>query len=602
MKKLIPCMIAVMACLSVRSAYDVRQPSDYLRPTYAADDTAPGKWSLNVKDVLAKAKAAGQYTILLNTASWWCPFCETLEAMVLDTAAWKDYVAAKGFYLAMLDFPYRGHVKDEEIEKSWHPELGDGWGFKCWLMSPEYLESIGLSEEQGLAAIMAEYELQKELALPSANPVSFQRWDTKEMFTYGKLGYPTIIVFDPDGEELGRMSFPWYSTASITMSEAQEYVIQGIERILHGECALCEDPTSGMPDVSRAQVYNGWVVDADGRMAGTISVKTGKYRATTKSASVLGNGMKFSSTSTVVDGCLVCGDDADIHDFAVANKEWTATLGLGANGLTGELSGPSGKFQVTGALDVFRAKEGLAKELVDKSPVGVWGLVVESTSKEQRSSFARGYGALALELKKRGRAKVSGVLGDGTKVSVAAQAIAGENGLVCVPVYASLYARRGGIGFVAWFKDGMLLSVEQVSDWVAAGKYAFSTPVKITHTMSSGMGAVPEEPELTIAGFPESTTLGGMALVEDQSADEVHTHGRKWLGTEQTGFYATCNAKKGLLSGRMKFRVADGSERTTTVPGKFSGVVVGGAGYGAIVVSGEGSWPVKIAVCGSCSD
>ena len=129
MKKMIVMTAIACTAMSVVAEYNVRQPSDYLRPTYAAADTAPGVWSLNVEDVFAKAKAAGRPTILLNTASWWCPLCETLEEMVLNTSAWKDYVASKGFYLAMLDFPYRGHVKDEELSKSWHPELGDGWGF-----------------------------------------------------------------------------------------------------------------------------------------------------------------------------------------------------------------------------------------------------------------------------------------------------------------------------------------------------------------------------------------------------------------------------------------------------------------------------------------
>ena len=610
MKKSALLLFSILVGAVSPAAYDVRQPSDYLRPTYAAADTAPGRWSLNVSDVLAKAKAAGKCTILLNTASWWCPFCETLEEMVLNTAVWKEYVEAKGFYLAMLDFPYRSHVKDEELAKSWHPELGDGWGFKCWLMNPDYLASIGLSEDQGLAAIMAEYEMQKLLALPTANEVKILRWDTKEPFTYGKVGYPTIIVFDSNGDEMGRMSFPWHSPASITMSEAQEHVIQGIERILNGECALCEDPTSGYPDVSKAQTYNGWLHDADGRMAGTIVVKTSKQRPSTKTikvsvaASVNGKSIRFPSANTAVDGCLVCGDNAEIKSFKVERDGWSTALNLGENGLTGEVKGAGQSFQVTGAPDIFKAKGSDATALAEKCPVGTWGLIVEAkpAAGETVPSFARGYGALSLELRKRGRATVSGVMGDGTKVKATAQAIIGENGLVCVPVYASMYSRRGGLGFVAWFKDDMLLSVEQISYWTAAGDVGFSIPVKMTYTMSSGMGVVPGELELNVANFPATTTFGGMTLVEDQSFDEVSVVKKKWRGTEMTSFSALCNAKKGLLSGSMKFRLAEGDGGEKTVTGKFSGIVVGGAGYGTVVVKGEGSWPVKIAVCGSCSE
>ena len=610
MKNVTITFMAVIVGVTCWAAYDVRQPSEYLRPTYAASDTEPGRWSLNVQDVMEKAKVAGKCTILLNTASWWCPFCETLETMVLDTSVWKDYVASKGFYLAMLDFPYRNHVKDEELSKSWHPELGDGWGFKCWLMSAEYLASIGLTQEQGLAAIMSEYEMQKSLALPTANSVTFQRWDTKEPFTYGKVGYPTIIVFDSDGVEMGRMSFPWYSPASITMSEAQEYVIQGIERIINGECVLCEDPTSGVPDVTRARVYDGWLVDAKECMVGTVTVKTSKYRSTTRdikvsvAASVNGRNVRFPAVNVGVDGCLVCGDSADINSFKVERDGWEAFLKLGENGLTGEVRGQGGMFSVTGALNIFKGGKDNAKAVAEKCPVGTWGLVVEPNPAAGIAvpPSARGYGALSLELQKHGRAKVSGVMGDGTKVNVSAQAIVGENGLVCVPVYASLYAKRGGIGFVAWFKDKTLLGVEQIGEWISAGKESFSLPVKMIHTMSPGFGAVPGELELNIANFPAATTLGGLVLVEDQSFDEVIVRGRKWAGTETTGFSAMCNARKGLLSGMMKFRVDGGNGQEKTVAGKFFGVVVGGAGYGTVVVKNEGSWPIKIAVCGSCSE
>ena len=94
-KKILLMTICTCILSTVSAAYNVRQPSDYLRPTYSAADTAPGAWSLTVDDVRAKAKAAGKYTILLNTASWWCPFCETREEMVLTSSVWKVYVAER---------------------------------------------------------------------------------------------------------------------------------------------------------------------------------------------------------------------------------------------------------------------------------------------------------------------------------------------------------------------------------------------------------------------------------------------------------------------------------------------------------------------------
>ena len=608
MKKTLLAAMCVCTMSTVIAAYDVRQPSDYLRPTYSAADTAPGVWSLNVDDVLAKAKAAGKYTILLNTASWWCPFCETLEEMVLNSSVWKGYVAEKGYYLAMLDFPYRGHVKDEEISKSWHPELGDGWGFKCWLMCPEYLAAEGLTEAQGLDAIMAEYERQKLLALPTATEVKIQRWDTKETFTYGKLGYPTILVFNPEGAEVGRMSFPWYSKDSITALEAQEYVLQGIERIISGDCVLCEDPTSGLPDVSRAQIYRGWITDEKGAMAGTLTVKTGKFKSASKSirvsVSVVVNGkqISFPFVDAAVNGCLPCGDGIGISNFSAAKSGLTATLGLGERGITGSISGGGISYNVTGALDIFAVRSETAKKLAAAMPVGVWGLIVENTSKGEIPATAKGYGTLSLKMVKSGKVSITGCLGDGTKVSTSSQAIIGENGLVCVPVYVNVKPKRVGLGFVVWFKDGKLLSVEQISNWTCAKEGGFDLPVKISYTMSPGIGNVWPEMDLSITGFKGTALGGGLSLDEDPLIDVVKVARGRWKGTDITGFSATCNLNTGALSGKMVFRVNKDNGRKKNISCNFCGIVMGGSGYGTVILKGAGAWPVKIAVCGSCSD
>ena len=608
MKKILLMTICTCILSTVSAAYNVRQPSDYLRPTYSAADTAPGVWSLNVDDVLSKAKAAGKYTILLNTASWWCPFCETLEEMVLNSSVWKGYVAEKGYYLAMLDFPYRGHVKDEESSKSWHPELGDGWGFKCWLMCPEYLAAEGLTEAQGLDAIMAEYERQKQLALPTATEVKIQRWDTKETFKYGKLGYPTILVFNPEGAEVGRMSFPWYSKDSITASEAQEYVLQGIERIISGDCVLCEDPTSGTPDVSRAQTYRGWITDEKGAMAGTLTVKTGRYKSASStikiSVSVIMNGQRvvFPSTDASVEGCIPCGDYIDIRNFTVSKDALTATLGLGERGITGSVADGGVSYTVTGALDVFATKSESAQNLAAIMPVGVWGLVVENTSKGEIPATAKGYGSLSLKTMKSGKVSITGYLGDGTKVSSSSQAIIGENGLVSVPVLVNMKSRREGLGFVVWFKDGKILSVEEVSNWTCKKEGGFDLPVKVSYTMSAGIGNVPPEMDLSIAGFTGKTLVGGLTLDEDPSIDVVEVAGKKWKSSGASGFSAVCNLNTCKLSGKMVFRAHKDNGREKKISCNFYGIVTGGSGYGTVVMKGAGAWPVKIAVCGACSD
>ena len=603
-----------LACSSLWGfEYDVRQPSDVLRPTWFAADTQPGVWTLNVEDAKAKARAAGAYTVVLNTGSWWCPYCETLEDMVLRSGAWRDYVAENGFYLGMYDFPYRGDVAEDQKWKSWHPELGRGWGFKCWLMCPEFLAEIGLTEAEGLQAVMAEYEAQKDLALPEATTQVISNWNGTATFEYGKVGYPTLIVYGPDGAERGRASFPWNNPADVTASEAQEYVIQAVEQLVTGKCAICDDPLSGKPDVSKAQVYVGWLRDEAGGIAGQIEVKTG--RQSRKGLVKVSCTVTVGGRKNVLNPVQALGPDATCESCAETpaglgaftmtrrNTSLSAKLSLGANGLTGTFSDGTADYEISGGRDAFRTRDAESAARVSVCPKGVWSVVMKSADPVAASPFARGSGTLAVELKDKGKAKLSGVLGDGTKVNVSGQVIAGDNGVACLPVLANLYSRKGGFGFVIWFKNGRLLCFTDIAPWVSAGRDGgFTAKYAPSSTMSPGFGNVPGELELSLLDFPEDVKLGGLPLAVDPSLDFVTVSRRKWSGSDTTLFTATMTAKTGALKGSMTFFADNGGARPKRVKGAFSGIVMGGAGYGTVVVKGSGSWAVRVAVCGSCSE
>lgn len=64
---------------------------------------------------------------------------------------------------------------------------------------------------------------------------------------------------------------------------------------------------------------------------------------------------------------------------------------------------------------------------------------------------------------------------------------------------------------------------------------------------------------------------------------------------------ALANAKSGALAGSMTFFTGD-ADRPRRVVGSFAGILMGGSGYGTVVVRGVGSWAAKIAPCGGCSD
>ncbi len=598
--------VALVAPAALAFEYNVRRPSDDLKPTFHAADTKPGVWTLAVEDAISKAKAEGKYTILMNTASWWCPYCETAEELVLTSDVWKSYVAEHGFYLAVMDFPYRVHVSDDQVWKSWHPELGDGWGFKCWLMDPDYLAEIGLSADEGLAAIMSLYELQASYALSTGDLITIKRWDTKEDFTYHKLGYLTLIVVGPDGDEVGRVGFPWWNPNSVTQSEAQEYVIQAIERIIAGECEICQDEVSVAVDVSKSHKYNGWMTDSDGVMAGTLDISTSRYNGNTGTlkarvkAVLNGKKVSFPTVEVPVSGCLVCGDESTIDTIEVSKDGYRASIRIGTDGLSGGISHEGSEYTVKGGCNLFKETSEQAKAMVATSPVGTWSLVLKNAEKEVASPFSRGMGAISMDIKPTGVVRFTGTMGDGTRVSCSSQVILGGDGIACVPFAARLYNNRGGVGFVVWFRDGALLNIESVSKWVAAGKSPFEVAISVQSTMSAGIGIVPEEMDLVIDDFPAE--IGGLPLAEDQSADTVKTDGKRWFGSEVTSFKATVTRRTGLMNGNLTFLVRKDSGAVKKVRAAFKGVVMGGSGYGTVVVKDVGTWSVKIAACGSCSD
>lgn len=579
--------------------YNVRQPSDYLKPAWHSADTAPGVWTLNVDDALARAKAAGKFTIVMMTASWWCPYCETFEDMVLSSKEWRDYVADKGFYLAMLDFPYRNDVPADQEWKSWRPDLGKGWGFKCWLMNPAYLAEIGLTKEEGLDAIMDLYRRQGEFATESAQQVTMKNWRQTEEFSYGKVGYLSLIVIGPEGKERGRMSFPWYKTESVTASEAREFVFQSLEQIMAGTCQICADPAAGVPVTDKAQEYDGWLADSSGAIAGLAKFKTSR-RMTSGAVKVSGNVTLSGKTFTLKPVVSF-----NLNQYVtLKNKSASANVAFGELGLSGDVVVNGVRYAIgSGGRNVFKAKDSAAAGRRATAPSGNWSVVLKPSDKEAPNRYARGYGALTVQLRNKGAVKVTGCLGDGTKVNAKGQLIVGDDGVSCLPICASLYGRRGGFGFVLWFKNGRLLTATAISPWKAVSRYAsFIANYSPSFTMSSGFGEPMEEMDLTIEDFDDSAIMRALPLAWSPAYDVVEVKGRKWSGTNTSYFSARLTGSSGQLKGTMTFSTVRPNGSIKKVRGTFTGVIMGGSGYGTVFVAGEGTWAVKIAVCGSCSD
>jgi hypothetical protein len=347
------------------------------------------------------------------------------------------------------------------------------------------------------------------------------------------------------------------------------------------------------------QEYDGWIVDGSGALAGLVKFNTSRRMS---SGAVKVSGKVTISGKTI---SLKSAVTFDLNELVtLEGRDVSARVAFGEVGLSGDVTVNGVNYAIDGGgRNVFKTKDPLAKERRSAVPTGIWSVVLKPADAVAPDPYARGYGSLTVQLRNSGVGYVSGFLGDGTKVNVKVQAIAGNNGVSCLPICANLYGKRGGFGFVLWFKNGRLLNVSGVSPWKAAGRHAsFIANYTPSFTMSTGMGEPLGEMDLTIEDFDETAPIRALPLAWSPAEDVVEIKGAKWQGTQQTCFLAKCTAHTGQLKGSMTFSTVSPNGSIKKVRGTFTGVVMGGSGYGTVLVSGEGTWAVKIAVCGSCSD
>ena len=590
-------LAAAVAVESQGFEYNVRRPSWEIRPELTG--AAAGKWTMDYEAAQSAASAAGKCHIMFVTGSWWCPHCEAFEEKVLLSDAWRRFLSDNGFYLSMLDFPYRGTVSEDQEWKSAHPEMGPGWGFKCWLYDDDYLAENGLTREDGFRMIQSLYEKQKSLAPETASQVTIKTWDGAEDFTYGKVGYPTLIVYLPDGTEAGR--FIPYVT-NMDAPEAREFVLGQIKTIiddaLSSRCALCSDPEEGGLSGESAQIYRGWLTGGESGLAGVVEVKTS--RASRKGEIKVKAVMTLEGRKTTFWGETANGFEP-VTLLKTGSAPGTATLRFGTEGLSGTCTADGVAYEITGARDVFAAPRSdvAAKARAGALQTGSWNFVMRPG--ESDAPFAGGFGALTVTVRSKGKAKISGKLGDGTRVNVSGQLIAGEDGAFSLPVVANLYAgKKGGFSCNLWFRNGWLFNISDIGDWKCTARGGeFRVGWSPIYTAAAGYGEISPDMELLFEYPPEK--IDGRALVVDPEADSVTARGTAWKGTGLSNLSLRLSAKTGIVSGQMYF-LTEAAPRPKRVKAGVYGVVVGNTAYVSVAVRNIGSWAAKVSACAACED
>lgn len=587
------------AMLSLSLLAEVYQPeiSATTRPSEIVpvwSEVKAGQWTFNYEGTLAEAKKERKYTLMYFTGLWWCPHCQSLEKNVLTQQVFKDYVAKKGFFLTALDFPAR-----------------KGYNRWCWLWDAQYRKDQGLdtwTEEQITEELIKRFKYQGAMRTPgssytentnvllqvSGNTTNFVTYAANPVTGYYRVGYPTIVVIDPDGREAGRFEFDRGGEYAKSVEASLEYVINQIE-VLTADTAsmLFADPAATAVEGAAAQVYEGWLKDFNGNVSGSVVVKTGKKNAKTGLINVTGIFQPVGGKKLTVKGTAkgVAGETVTLEKESVGAK---AVLTLGADGVTGTYTSGTKVYTADGARNVFKAKDPASKARAASVAKGCWTVALK-VADNGGSAFANGTAGFSVTVANGGKAKIVGVLGNGTRTTVNTQVVTGENGRYCIPVLA----KKGEYSFLMTFNNGTLVSVSDVSVWKSSSRTAKFTAAWDPAAVFSGAqggGTVPAVMYLQLGNFPAA--LNGNPVVAKPSDDAVQVNGRKWTGSKGvTDLNVTYTAKTASFKGSFNAYVSQAG-RAKKVKVLVSGVVINGVPYGTAVIKKTGTWAMSLT--GAC--
>ena len=417
----------------------------------------------------------------------------------------------------------------------------------------------------------------------------------------GGGGQPTQIMVVSNGGDAtvqGGAGAPAIEVADGAQAGVRVDVGQGVQ-ILAGEGGG-ESPVvsyalygtvEGVVPVA-ATVYDGYLHDGSGNLKGTIQVKVGKPGKDSKAAvkaTMIGLDGKKKTLKAAEKGKAQIAADGPTTVALVGGEACEVTLG--AKGMAGKY----GSYTIDGALNVFVSKEASDKA-VAVAALGKWQGAVNVAWRLAGDGSPHLYGApyqtLSVTIAAKGKAKVSGMLADGTKVSAKGQLIVGEE-WCCVPV---VYVKKGvKLAFNVWLPgtqgEGALPTVIGLGEDVKVGKPG-TLKAGATFKLGGEMGDAKYA-----AYLPDGVAVGGGAKWTLPKAGKVQlakdgTVDASKLGENPSALKLTYRAKDGSFKGSFKTYTFAGYRLKSTVV-KVTGVLVNGVGYGTAAAKGV-SAPVTV--------
>ena len=346
--------------------------------------------------------------------------------------------------------------------------------------------------------------------------------------------------------------------------------------------------------------YDGHLYDDAGNETGTILVKVGKPNKKTGfaavKATVIGpDGKKKNLKAEGTGKVAIDTDGPTTVKFAGAVA---CEVTLGAKGMSGKY----GAYGIDGALNVFSSRDS-ADKAVAASALGTWQGAVNVAWRNDGAARpeAAPYQTLSVTIAAKGKAKLTGTLMNGAKVSAKGQLIVGED-WCCVPV---VYVKNGvRLSFAVWLPlngaaaaSAALPQVAGLGRDVKVGKPAqlkAGATFRIDADAFSarwGQRALPYLPDgLPVAGGAKwSLPKAGRVVYKRGTSTVDETK----VGENPSALKLSCKAKDGTFKGTFKaYADVNGRLKATTV--KVSGVMIGNTGYGMTTIKNVGDVSVTV--------
>ena len=386
-----------------------------------------------------------------------------------------------------------------------------------------------------------------------------------------------------------------YGGTEVTEDVADEMVVNK-SFSLYAHWTKDDDPEN-LSDVEydfrSSYTYDGYLLNGDGNMAGTIQLKTakGKWSRANEETNVAAN----ATIDLLGEGKIrlkgILGEDlSGTLASTKASDERELDVELSGSGMGGTF----GDYTVVGTRNIFGKKTYLDRSrarAADDNWKGFYVVVLKAESDD--SNLGNGYVGLSVQVKANGRGRVTGTMPDGTKVAYTGRMEVMDDNVCVLPVAIPLHrGKKGGFGFLLTF-DESGVSASAVSSWT-------NTDVPFTSDLSAeaeGAGTVSGISNGAAFSLEDDFDIEGMEDSLLPADVEVTVSGTRWTTPKSdnpSGLTLSWSSAKGTFKGKFKVFAATEAGKSKKYTAVVNGAVLDGVGYGTATIKKLGSVPVMV--------